>query len=258
MKHLRLNLLGAISPMRTLKRRLLVLALLAAAAGQGVCALEIVEQCDMGSSPSAPNFVADLEESSRVRAALGYDQVCEAMLPLVDLAGIHSATMEGIQGLLVFQPMVLTESLLARYQFLGARPDMGVNRRDRYAALRRFFSGPNGELVELFEWDTSLGGGVIQFGSGWQTTAVRGQPATVAIFQARTGKAVSVVTWERNRRHIALKVNRNINRDGFAEFMRVAESLPDPVPARPDAPPYSPELPPNWPASLPRPTQAPK
>lgn len=235
---------------RLTSHTLAVLAWWVLGSAPGAFAAEIVERCEYGPAPDAPNFAAVLAERNRITAELGYEPVCDALLPSIDPSRASSATLAGIRDQLLFQPMPLDSSVLAGYRLLGATPSHATNRPDANAALHRYFAGADGELNDLLEWDLSLGGSVTHFGTGWQTLMVRGEPGVLAIFQSKSGKAVSSLMWERNRRFIQLMVNRNVNRSGLAEFTRLVESLPDPVPANPNEPLTPPDRPPNFPFNL--------
>lgn len=154
--------------------------------------------------------------------------------------------LEAVQRGLGFQPMALEDSMFTRYRLVGATPDFAGGSRGA-SALRRRFAGQHDEAIELFEFDTSLGGGVFAYEASPPTESVNGQVARLTVYKSKTGKAVSVLTWENNRRHIELRVNRNVMSEGRAELIRLAESLPAPVPAQPDAPlPPVDDLPPPF------------
>ena len=154
--------------------------------------------------------------------------------------------LDQVQPLLAFQPIPIEGTALQGYRQLGAHPEIVGDKRGA-SALLRYFRGPNGEVIELFEVDTSLGGAVFLDPSR-QTERVKGQPAMLRIWQSNSGKALSALLWEENRRHIRLSVNRNVNKQGsYEQFLRLAESLPSATPAHPDAPlPRRSDLPPPF------------
>src|SRR5262249_35087335 len=82
--------------------------------------------------------------------------------------------------------------------------------RARYAATS---PGNDGEIIELDEFDTSLGGG--SYTTRLQTERIKGLPAVLTIVQAKSGKALSILSWEENRRHIELSIDRNIRQFGL-------------------------------------------
>lgn len=218
------------------RRVRILLALLAfAVTARFAGGAEVVERCGPGPSPASPDFAAHLDERMRLRAELGYEPVCEQLLATMSPPPLPGDPLEAVAHRLAFQPIPLGESDFTRYRLLRAAPDFAGGPRGA-SALRRYFTGPSGETIELFEFDTSLGGRVFALDPSPPSERVKGFDARLTIFQTKTGKAVSVLSWEENRRYIELRVNRNIRKEGYAELVRIAESMPAPVPAQPDAP----------------------
>ena len=230
-----------------IERLLSVVAFVAVAATVRIAAgTEIVERCGIGPSPDSPNFAPYLEDRKRVRAELGYEPVCDELIASLNPSSLPREPLERVRRKLAFQPIPLDSSLFAGYRLLGAAPDIGGDARGA-SALRRYFAGQSGEVIELFEFDTSLGGGVFVLDSSQLTERIKGNLATLIILQSRAGKAISILSWDENRRHIEMTINRNIRKDGYAEFIRLAESIPEPTPAQPDAPmPTAADLPPPF------------
>ena len=199
--------------------------------GRSVAADEIAERCGLGPSPDSANFNSYNEERERIRAQLGYEPVCDQYIatlpPLSQLEPFETVRSE-----LAFQLISLESTPFATFRPLGARADIIGDKRGA-KALRRYFAASNGEFLELFEVDTSLAGGVDVLYPERQTERVKGQLAMLTIEQSKSGKVLSVLSWEENRRHIELSINRNVRRLGYAQFMRLAESLPSPSPAHP-------------------------
>lgn len=213
-----------------------LIALLALAAiARAASGAEIVERCGRGPSPASPDFAAYVEENKRVREELGYEPVCDELLAAMSPSRFAHEPLPAARHKLGFQPIPLDGSLFARYRPLGATPDFAGGPLGA-SALRRYFAGERDEAIELFEFDTSLGGGVFTLDTSPQAETIKGHAARIAIFQSKTGRAVSVLSWEENRRYIEIRVNRNIRQHGYADLIRLAQSLPAPVPAQPNAP----------------------
>ena len=210
-------------------------ALLAFAAIVPVSAANFDERCGLGPSPDSPDFKAYHEERESIRAQLGYEFVCDQYILTIGASSYRLESLEKVQSKLAFQPVQLGGTLFASYTELGARPYI-VGNSHGAGALHRYFAGNSGEVLELFEFDTSLGGGVQVLDQKRQTEQVKGQRAMLTILESKSGKAFSILTWVENRRHIELSINRNVRKTGYAEFMQLAESMPAPIPALPNAP----------------------
>jgi hypothetical protein len=217
---------------------------------------ETVERCGLGPSPDSPDFFSYNEERERIRTRLGYEPVCDQYVRTLP-PPYSLEPLEGVVGKLPFRPIPLNGTPFAAYHLLGARPDVIMDNRGA-RALRRYFAGPSGEFLELFEWDQSLGGSSYVLDPKRQSERVKGLPALLTIVQSKSGKALSLLSWEENMRHIELSINRNVRLDGYAQFMRLAESMPAPTPARPDAPIPKVVLPPPFGPGAEFPTELPE
>ena len=222
---------------------------------RSVAADEIAERCGLGPPPNSANFNDYNKEREHIRAQLGYEPVCDQYIATLPPPSPLEA-LETVRSKLAFQPIPLEGTSFATFRLLGARADFIGDQRGAMA-LRRYFAASDGEFLELFEVDTSLAGGVYVLYPERQTERVKGQLAMLAIEQSRSGKMLSVLSWEENRRHIELSINRNVRRLGYAQFMRLAESLPVPSPAQPNAPMPKLDLPPPFGLGIPIPPESP-
>jgi hypothetical protein len=222
---------------------------------QSAAADEIAERCGLGPPPDSANFNIYNEQRERIRARLGYEPVCDQYIATLPPPS-PLEPFEAVRSKLAFQPIPLEGTPLATFRILGARADIIGDKRGA-KALRRYFAGSDGEFLELFEFDTSLAGEGYALYPERQTERVRGHLAMLAIEQSKSGKVLSVLSWEENRRHIELSINRNVRRLGYAQFMHLAETLPAPSPAQPDAPIPKLDLPPAYDSGIPLPPEPP-
>jgi hypothetical protein len=223
--------------------------------GRSVAADEIVERCGLGPPPDSANFNSYNEERERIRALVGYEPVCEQYIATLPPPS-PLEPFEAVRSKLAFQPIPLEGTPFATFRPLGASADIIGDKRGA-KALRRYFAASDGEFLELFEVDTALAGGVYVLYPERHTERVRGQLAMLTVEQSKSGKVLSVLSWEENRRHIELSINRNVRRLGYAQFMHLAESLPAPSPAQPNAPIPKPDLPPPFGPGVPIPPESP-
>ena len=214
---------------------------------------ELVEDCGRGLPPGLPPGAAgfqaynDARKSQRER--LGYDLVCEDLVRSMEDEVERARAYADILPGLGFKPLDLSGTPFAAYRLLGAASEIFSD--GRFASLHRYFQAPGGELVDLFEWDLSLGGAVY-VDPARQTERIGERRGQLTVLQSKTGRALSNLSWAQNNRRIELRVNRNVaTGPGRAALIRLAESLPPAIPARAEG--TSPPRPANWPAPFPWP-----
>jgi len=210
---------------------------------------EPIEYCGLGPPPGAADFQSFNDTRQLQRERLGYDLVCEdlvrSMEHEVEAARAYADILPGLG----FNPLDLSGSPFAAYRLLGAASERFSD--GRAAALHRYFQAPGSELIDLFEWDLSLGGAVYVDPSR-QTEQIGERRGQLTILQSKTGGALSTLSWAQNNRRIELRVNRNAARGpDRGALIRLAESLPPAVPARAEGTP--PPRPTNWPPPFPWP-----
>jgi hypothetical protein len=210
---------------------------------------ELVEDCGRGPPPGAAGFQAFNDARKAQRERLGYDLVCEDLVRSMEHEVERARAYADILPGLGFKPLDLSGTPFAAYRLLGAASEIFSD--GRFASLHRYFQAPGGELVDLFEWDLSLGGAVY-VDPARQTERIGERRGQLTVLQSKTGRALSNLSWAQNNRRIELRVNRNVaTGPGRAALIRLAESLPPAIPARAEG--TSPPRPANWPAPFPWP-----
>jgi hypothetical protein len=210
---------------------------------------EPIEYCGLGPTPGAADFQSINDARQLQRERLGYDLVCEDMVRSMEDEVEAARAYAHILPALGFTPIDLSGTPFATYRLLGATS--GLFSDGKAASIHRYFQAPGSELVDLFEWDLSLGGAVY-VDPVRQTAQIGERHGQLTVLQSRTGRALSTLSWSQNNRRIELRVNRNAatsrSRDAL---IRLAESLPPAVPARADGVPRP--RPSDWPPPLPWP-----
>jgi hypothetical protein len=95
----------------------------------------------------------------------------------------------------------------------------------------------DGHELTLFEDDMSSDGIRMWRDPKDEPERINGLPARLGIFQAGSGKAVSVLSWTEGRRYYELWINANVARTSLRDqLFTLAASLPASVPACPNEP----------------------
>ena len=202
---------------------LVVLVSLALAQDEGL-------SCGMGPPPGLPEYEQHRQAQEHRRHTFGYMLACED-----DWRFNHASNAEPLDKAtrrLAFTPVSLESTPFRDFETLGGRPDFSGDAGP--AALHRTFRTPQGNIVDLREWDMSVGGGQIMFIADLQTELVNGSPARLTVMQAPSGKAASFLSWIEGRRSYELTISVNVKTSSpLPTLTQLANSLPKSVPARP-------------------------
>jgi hypothetical protein len=187
--------------------------------------------CGLGPPPGSAAFARHEQAQDEQRRSLGYVLVCEENLRRFDYASMAKPLNEAARRL-AFTPVPLDSTPFKDFEALGGRPDIVVGDAGP-AALHRTFRTPRGHIVDLREWDMSVGGGQIMARTDLQTEQVNGTPAQLTVLQAPSGKAVSLLRWIEGRRSYELSISANVKTSSLSPtLLQLANSIPKSVPAR--------------------------
>jgi hypothetical protein len=205
--------------------------------------------CGLGPPPGSAAFEDHERLQDQQRRALGYVLVCEGDLRRFDYAS-RAEPLEKATRRLAFTPVPLESTPFQGFRALGGRPDHFG--QSGPSALHRTFRTPQGNFVDLFEWDMSVAGGQVMVRADLQTDHVNGAPAQLIVVQAPSARAVSILSWTEGRRRYELSIDANVRTSNVSPtLMQLASSLPKSVPARMNEP----EL--RWPPGPPLPQPRP-
>lgn len=194
--------------------------------------VEDLLSCGLGPPPGSAGFDEHQRAQNEQRQTLGYLPVCEGYLGNFDYASraepLGKATMR-----LAFKPVSLASTPFAHFTELGGRPNFFGDAGP--AALHRTFKTAQGHIVDLREWDMSVGGGQVWPRADLQAEQVNGQPAQLTVIKAPSGKAVSLLAWVEGRRSYELSINTNVRASSVSPtLIELANAIPKSLPARLD------------------------
>jgi hypothetical protein len=185
--------------------------------------------------PDAPGFAEAQAQLSIEAKTNGYLNVCEANLERYRIAFLPSAP---IMAGLPFPPVNLSRSKFIHFDSLGA---MGEPNNSKSARLYRGFRMPDGHTVTLFEHDMSVDGSSTWRASQDEPERINGMPARLTVLQARSGDAISHLSWVEGRRAYELWIDANVTGTPMREqLFALAASIPPSVPACPKERPIKP------------------
>jgi hypothetical protein len=189
--------------------------------------------CGLGPPPGSPQFEEHEQLQDRQRASLGYVLLCSESLGRFDYAA-RVEPLDKATAHLAFTPVSLGATPFAALEALGGWQDY-FGSPDGAAGLHRTFRTPQGYIVDLREWDMSVGGGQVMVRADLQTEQVNGNLAQLTVVQAPSGKAVSLLLWVEGRRSYELSTNANVKTtDVSPTIFELATAIPKSVPARLD------------------------
>lgn len=195
-----------------------------------------VPSCSSRPYPGQPGFAEWQRERDRQRAQTGYDRVCVRGLDWFDAHVGRARPMDVVMGRLAFEPVALESTPFRNFRLLGGVADRPVARLGA-SALRRVFRSPAGRVIQLEEWDMSLGGSVYRR-PDLLTQRVNGAPAQLTILRTDAGRAVSRLSWIEGRRLFDLSIDEDVGSpDRKSAFLSLAESIPRSLPAGTRTPP---------------------
>lgn len=189
------------------------------------------ESCDLGPPPSAPDYAKRRAQHAAEEKANGFSRVCEANLQRysVTFMPMAAATLG-----LDFKPVDLRGTPFAKLDSLGGRSESVNGTASRFY---RGFRTPEGYRLTLFEHDMSADGSAMWRNPEDEPERINGLPARLSVFQADSGKSVSVLSWRERWRYYEIWLESNAARDPMrARLFQYAGSLPVSVPACPNAP----------------------
>ena len=190
------------------------------------------ELCGLGLPPSAVGFAKQEAQRESEEKTNGFLRVCEANLQRysVTFFPMAAATLG-----LDFEPADLRNTSFAKLDSLGGRPETVSDTQSR---LYRGFRTPEGYKLTLFEHDMSADGSSMWRDPKDEPERVNGLPARLSVFQASSGRSVSVLSWLEGRRYYEIWLESNAARNPMrARLFELASSLPVSVPACPNEPP---------------------
>jgi hypothetical protein len=187
--------------------------------------------CGLGPPPGSAGFVEHERAEDQQRRTLGYVRVCDANLRRFDYASTAEPLAVATRRL-AFTPISLESTPFKDFEALGGRPDVFGD--SGATALHRTFRTRQGHIVDLREWDMSIGGGQIFPRADLQSERVNGTPAQLTVLQAPSGKAVSLLYWVDGRRSYELSISVNVRTSSLSPaLIQLANSIPKSVPTRP-------------------------
>lgn len=166
----------------------------------------------------------------------GFLRVCEADLKRYDMS---FSAIDRVVKSLAFRPVDLSHTPFAGFKSLGGTAE-AINKTK--SIVYRGFRMAAGHQLTLLEHDMSADGTNI----GWVdpislTEKINDRPARLAILQAGSGKAVSVLAWIEGRRYYELWINANVASSPLRQqLLALGASLPASVPACPNERPPKP------------------
>lgn len=190
------------------------------------------ESCGLGLPPNAAGFEKQEAQRAFEEKTNGFLRVCEADLQryAVGFVSMDVATLG-----LDFEPVDLRNTPFAKLVSLGGRAESVTDTQSR---LYRGFRTAEGYTLTLFEHDMSAEGSSIWRDPKDEPERVNGLPARLSVFQASSGRSVSVLSWLQGRRYYEIWLEANAARNPLrARLFQLAGSLPVSVPACPNEPP---------------------
>lgn len=190
------------------------------------------ESCGLGLPPNAAGFEKQEAQRALEEKTNGFLRVCEADLQRYAAAFVPlGAATLGLD----FEPVDLRNTPFARLVSLGGRAESVTDTQSR---LYRGFRTAEGDTLTLFEHDMSADGSSIWRDPKDEPERVNGLPARLSVFQASSGRSVSVLSWLQGRRYYEIWLEANAARNPLrARLFELAGSLPVSVPACPNEPP---------------------
>lgn len=190
------------------------------------------EACGLGLPPDAAGFAQQEEQRASEEKKNGFSRVCESNLLRysVTFVPMAAATRD-----LDFTPVDLRSTLFAKLECLGGRAE---NVADTQSRLYRGFRTPEGQVLTLFEHDMSADGMSMWHDPKNEPERVNGLPARLIVWQASSGRAVSVLSWLQGRRYFEIWIESNAAHNPMrARLFELADSIPPSIPACPNEPP---------------------
>ena len=185
--------------------------------------------CGLGPPPGSAAFAEFEARQAAEVERTGYLTVCESNLARYDVASELRPLAWALIGL-DFKPVELAGTPFKSFANAGALAEDVDRVKSR---LYRSFRMPDGHTVTLFEHDMSANGISSFRNPKDEPERVNGLPARLVVMQARTGKAVSLISWTEGRRYYELWMDANVSLDGTRpQLFALAASLPKSVPAR--------------------------
>ncbi len=190
------------------------------------------ESCGLGLPPSAAGFAKQEAQRASAEKTNGFLRVCEANLQRysVTFFPMAAATLG-----LDFEPVDLRNTPFSKLRSLGGRSETVTDTQSR---LYRGFRTPEGYKLTLFEHDMSANGSSMWRNPKDEPERVNGLPARLSVFQANSGRSVSVLSWLEGRRYYEIWLESSAPHTPMrARLFELASSLPVSVPACPNEPP---------------------
>ncbi len=223
-----------------LKRILFVCLVVAVAGGYALLSAGKSNEdaaCGLGPPPGSAAYAQfEARQAAEVERS-GFLTVCESNLARYDIASELRPLARVLLGL-DFAPVALAGTPFTSFTNTGALAESAGSVKSR---LYRSFRRPDGRTVTLFEHDMSANGISSFRNAKDEPERVNGLPARLVVMQARTGKAISVISWTEGRRYYELWLDANVTLDRTrSQLLALAASLPKSVPARLHEPEPSP------------------
>lgn len=184
--------------------------------------------CGMGSAPDTADFKTSEQRQAAQLARDGFVRVCEANLRRYAPPSALKALPQAASGL-AFCPLALGGTEFAQFSSLGGQVESISAIK---SAFYRVFRTADGHTVTLFEHDMSADSSQSFRAAADEPERINGLPARLVVWEAASGKAVSVLSWLEGRRWIELWIDANMARgQARARFFAMAAALPKSVPA---------------------------
>jgi hypothetical protein len=195
--------------------------------------------CGFGPPPSSPDYARFQAHQAAEVERTGYLTVCEEDLARYDITSQlqpQSVAMAELQ----FQPVALDGTPFNTFTNIGGLQESVSNVNSR---LYRSFKMPDGHIVTLFEHDMSADGSQTYRLPKDEPERINDLPARLMVMQARSGKAVSVLSWKEGRRNYEIWMDANVALEKKrSQLFALAASLPKSIPARLHEPESSPPM----------------
>lgn len=128
-------------------------------------------------------------------------------------------------GRFTFEPAAIKNT-----PFEGLRQEGGVDYYkvgEKYAALNRIFTMPDGATVMLTEWDYLTSGGGSVYSNEDINEDVNGFPARLTTYKSPSGKALTSMEWEMGGISYTLEMEGAVKgNDKYSLFLDMARSIP--------------------------------
>lgn len=159
-------------------------------------------------------------------ARKGYIEVSEEEVQRLKGFEAVFRPMDQVYSLLAFEPVSLENTPFARFNPGGGLPS-GTNLGEKWTAVTRIFTMPNGAIIQLIESDLITSGGYSIYAKEAINENINGFPAVFIVEQAASGNAITSIVWTTTTKNYTLEMEGNVKKNGqYKHFLNLAKSIP--------------------------------